>query len=138
VTAGGFTGLAHLVAATSPLAVTAALPGTPASVPIARRLVREALPDCPRAGDLMLAVTELAANAVAHSASGQGGSFTVRLRTGPGWARIEVTDDGPAAGPPAPRNGWGLAIVAGVTDRAAAVIQPDSSRTAWAEVRWPA
>jgi anti-sigma regulatory factor (Ser/Thr protein kinase) len=128
----------HPVAAISPLTVTATLPGRPASVPIARRLLREALAECPRAGDLMLAVTELSTNGIAHSASGQGGSFTVRLRAKPGWARIEVTDDGPAAGRPAPRNGWGLAIVAGITDRSAAVIQPDGCRTAWAEVDWPA
>jgi anti-sigma regulatory factor (Ser/Thr protein kinase) len=126
----------HLVAATSLLTVTATLPGTPASVPIARRLVREALPGCPRADDLMLAVTELAANAVAHSASGRGGSFTVRLRSRPGWTRIEITDQGPAEVQRSAGNGWGLAIVAGITDRAAAVIQPDGCHTAWAEVSW--
>lgn len=70
----------HLVIATTPPAVTATLPGTPASVPVARRLVREVLVGCPRSGDLMLTVTELATNAINHSASGQGGSFTVRVR----------------------------------------------------------
>ena len=104
---------------------------------IARRLVREALSDWPRADDLMIAVTELGTNGISHSASGQDGSFTVRLRTAPGWARIEITDDGPAADDPSPRHGWGLAIVAGVTDRASAVIQPDGCRTAWCEVSWP-
>jgi anti-sigma regulatory factor (Ser/Thr protein kinase) len=136
VTPTGSIGLMHLVTDTSPLTVTATLPGTPASVPIARRLIRGALPGCPRADDLMLAVTELATNTIAHSASGEGGSFTLRLRAEPGWARIEVTDDGPAQSQPAPRNGWGLAIVAGVTDRAAAVTQPDGCRTASAEVAW--
>jgi hypothetical protein len=136
VTATGFVSLMHLVVAASPLTVTATLPGTPASVSIARRLVREALSDCPRADDLMLAVTELTTNGISHSSSGQGGSFTVRLRTAPCWARVEVTDDGPASGDPSPRNGWGLAIVAGVTDRAGAVIQPDDCRTAWCEVSW--
>jgi anti-sigma regulatory factor (Ser/Thr protein kinase) len=136
VTAAGFTSVMHLVVATRPLTVTATLPGMPASVPIARRLIRETLPDCPRADDLMLAVTELATNSIAHSASGQGGSFTVRLRTGPCWARIEVTDDGPADGQASASNGWGLAIVADITDRAAVVIQPDGCRTAWAEVTW--
>ncbi|MEP7023042.1 MAG: ATP-binding protein [Actinomycetota bacterium] len=138
VIAAGFTSLMHLVVATGPLTVTATLPGTPASVSIARRLVREALPDCPRADDLMLAVTELTTNTVAHSASGQGGSFTVRLRTAPRWARIEVTDDGPAAGEPGQSNGWGLAIVSDITDRATTVIQPRGCRTAWCEVSWPA
>jgi anti-sigma regulatory factor (Ser/Thr protein kinase) len=127
----------HLVAAASPLTVTATLPGTPESVRIARQLIREALPECLRAGDLMLAVTELGTNAITHSASGQGGSFTVRLGTSPGWARIEITDDGPAASQPTPRNGWGLAIVVGITDRVGTVIQPDGCRIAWAEVTWP-
>jgi hypothetical protein len=51
VTVPGFVSLMHLVVATSPLTVTATLPGTPESVSIARRLVREAVADCPRADD---------------------------------------------------------------------------------------
>jgi two-component sensor histidine kinase len=137
VTAAGFTSVMHLVIATSPPAVTATLPGTPKSVPVARRLVRETLTGCPRAGDLMLTVTELAANSIKHSASGHGGSFTVQVRTDPGWARVEVTDDGPAQGNTSVSNGWGLAIVADVTDQTGAIIQPDGRRTAWAEVFWP-
>jgi two-component sensor histidine kinase len=132
-----FTSLMHLVVATSPMSITATLPGTPSSVPTARRLIRDALPGCPRADDLMLAVSELASNGIAHSATGQGGTFTVRLRTASQWARVEVTDDGPKAGLPSPHNGWGLTIVREVTDRAAAVIQPDGRRTAWCEVTWP-
>jgi hypothetical protein len=38
---------------------------------------------------------------------------------------------------PGGSNGWGLTIVGEVTDRAAAVIQPDGGRVAWAEVTWP-
>jgi hypothetical protein len=112
------------------------LPGTAASVPAARRFVADALGGCPRADDLILAVSELVSNAVAHSASGQGGAIVVQVRTAPRWARIEVTDDGPAAGRPSRRNGWGLQIVASVTDRSGATIQPDGRRTAWAEVTW--
>jgi anti-sigma regulatory factor (Ser/Thr protein kinase) len=107
VTAAGLTFLMHLVVQARPLTFTATLPGQASSVPVARRLARSALPGCPRVDDLTLAVTELATNAIAHSASGQGGTFTLSVRTGPGWARIEVTDGGPADGPPAPGNGWG-------------------------------
>jgi anti-sigma regulatory factor (Ser/Thr protein kinase) len=128
----------HLVVATSPPTVTATLPGEPASVPVARRLTRAMLADCPRADDLMLAVTEFSANAIKHSASGEDGSFTVQVRTEPGWARVEVTDDGPAQGSTSVSNGWGLAIVADITDRASAVIRADGCRNAWAEVNWPA
>lgn len=128
----------HLVMQASPPALTATLPGTPASVPLARRLARTALPHCPRADDLMLAVTEMAANAITHTASGQDGSYTISIRTGSQWARIEVTDGGPASRRPTPGNGWGLALVVGVTDRAGAETAPDGRRTAWAEVTWPA
>jgi signal transduction histidine kinase len=85
----------------------------------------------------MLAVSELAANAICWSASGHGGTLTVRLRTAPRWARVEVTDDGPIPELPPGGNGWGLAIVAGVTDRSGATVQPDGRRTAWGEVTWP-
>lgn len=136
VIAAGFTSVMHLVVAISPLTVTATLPGTPASVPVARRLMREALPDCPRTGDLMLTVTELATNAITHSASGQGGSLVVRLRTETRWARVEITDEGPAKSVAPVSNGWGLEIVAGITDKAGADIEPDGCRTAWAEVTW--
>jgi hypothetical protein len=73
-----------------------------------------------------------------HLSSGNDGSFTVRLRTAPRGARVEVTDDGPAEGQPSASNGWGLTIVANVTDRASAAIQPDGCRTAWCEVTWSA
>ena len=101
--------LMRLVVQTRPLALTATLPGTPFSVPVARQLARAMLLGCPRADDLMLAVTELATNAIAHSASGQGGSFTLSVRTGPQWAMVEVTDEGPAS-QPVTGNGWGLAL----------------------------
>jgi two-component sensor histidine kinase len=138
VNGAALTGLMHLTVATRPLTFTATLPGTPASVSIARRLLRVALSDCPRADDLALAVTELAANAVAHSASGQGGSFTVRVRTVGQWARLEVTDGGPGTSPASLCNGWGLTIVASVTDDTGATFAADGRRTAWAEVTWPA
>src|SRR4051794_35578821 len=129
--------LMHLVIAPGTADLTATLPGTPAAVAIARRLAREALTGCPRVDDLVLAVSELASNAIIHSASGQDGTFALRIRTAPRWARVGVTDQGPAANPPTARNGWGLAIVADVTDRTGATIRPDGSRLAWAEVTWP-
>jgi serine/threonine-protein kinase RsbW len=113
------------------------LPGIPASVPAARRFARDCLADCPRLDDLVLAVSELASNAIAWSASGCGGTFTVRVRTAPRWARVEVTDAGPAPVPATTSNGWGLGIVAEVTDRAGDTIAADGQRTAWAEATWP-
>lgn len=115
----------------------AALPGVPASVPAARWLVRDALADCPRADDLAHAVTELASNAVIHSAARDGSTVTVTVRTAPRWARIEVTDPGPALGPAQPGNGWGLGIVAALTDRHGTCHGPGTAHTAWAEASWP-
>jgi two-component sensor histidine kinase len=133
----GATSLMRLVI-TNRTALAMTLPGKPASVRTSRRLARDLLAGCPRADDLALAITELATNAISHSASGQDGSFTVRVRTAPQWARIEVTDDGPGARPASVRNGWGLKLVASVTDRTGAAFGPGGQRTAWAEVTWPA
>jgi len=116
----------------------AGFPGRAASVPAARRFVLGALAGCPRADDLALAVTELAANAVTWSAAGEDGSFTVRVRAAPRWARVEVTDPGPAQAPSAQSNGWGLRIVAEIADRAGTTHGPGATRTGWAEVTWPA
>jgi Histidine kinase-like ATPase domain len=115
----------------------ATLPGVPESVSIARRFVRDALPGCPRADDLAQAVTELAANAFHWSAAGEAGTFTVTVRTAPRWARVEVTDPGPAAAPTARGHGWGLLITAAVTDRHGTRYGPGRARTGWAEVTWP-
>lgn len=51
---------------------------------------------------------------------------------------VQGDHEGAAEVEPSAGNGWGLAIVADVTDRAGAVIQPDGCRTAWCEVTWPA
>lgn len=120
-----------------PDAARVTLPGIPSSVRAARRFVRDVLPGCPRADDLQLAVSELASNVLAWSASGCGGTFTVYVRTAPRWARIEVADEGPAPVPAASGNGHGLRIVAAVTDRAGHTVARGGQRTQWAEASWP-
>jgi Histidine kinase-like ATPase domain len=121
-----------------PVLAEISFPGRAASVPAARRFVLGALPGCPRADDLALAVTELASNAVTWSAAGEDGMFTVRVRAAPRWARVEITDPGPARRPSAQSNGWGLRIVREVADRAGTARGPGPTRTGWAEVTWPA
>jgi anti-sigma regulatory factor (Ser/Thr protein kinase) len=127
----------RVVAASTKADVSIVLRGIPANVGTARRFARAAMADCPRADDLVLAVSELATNAIAWSASGCGGTFTVRVRTASRWARVEVADEGPAPVPAASGNGFGLGLVASVTDRTGHNIGADGSRTAWAEVAWP-
>jgi anti-sigma regulatory factor (Ser/Thr protein kinase) len=140
VNGAGITSLMDRVVTLStaaPAAEEATLPGIPASAGAARRFVARALDGCPRAEDVVLAASELAANAITHSASGNGGMLTVRVRTAPRWARVEVTDHGPAR-MPGHRNGWGLVIVKRCCDRSGTTRHSDGRRTAWAEVTWPA
>jgi two-component sensor histidine kinase len=140
MTGAGITALMEQVitATATPRPLRLQLTGAAGSVPDARRFVRDTLAGCPRADDLAQAVTELAANAIAWSAAGEGGTFTVTIRRAPRWARVEVTDPGPALLPAATGNGWGLGIVAMVTDRSGATYGPGSQRTAWAEATWHA
>jgi anti-sigma regulatory factor (Ser/Thr protein kinase) len=51
----------------------------------------------------VLLVSELATNAIAHSESGRGGSFTVTVIHRAGDVRVEVADQG---GTWAPRGEW--------------------------------
>jgi anti-sigma regulatory factor (Ser/Thr protein kinase) len=140
VNGAGLTGLmSHVLArVTAPEpARSAAFAGVRESAGAARRLVAGTLAGCPRVDDLVTAVSELATNAILHSASGEGGAFTVTIRTAPRWARVEVTDAGPPARPGGVSNGRGLVVVRGVADRAGHSIAPDGARTGWAEVTWP-
>ena len=128
--------------------------GTPASVREARRFVAEMLPGCPAREVLVACVSELSTNAIAHTASGRGGTFTVAVDLPrDGVARIAVTDEGGASVPVArpldpvapglmAEGGRGLALVAACTNRWG-VAEGDRKgpggpgRTVWAEACWP-
>jgi anti-sigma regulatory factor (Ser/Thr protein kinase) len=117
-------------------------PGLPAIVPSVRKFVCGILADSPCADDMELIAAELASNAIRHSPAGQrGGEFTVTIRTGPGWARIEVsdTDAGEWNAPPGAdldaEYGRGLAIVAALADKIGHDITP-TGQAVWAEVGW--
>lgn len=71
-------------------------PGTPDQLRSARAALRTFLDGCPATDDVALLVTELAANAIAYSASGRpGGTFTVRVGHVHGsHVRAEVQDAG--------------------------------------------
>jgi anti-sigma regulatory factor (Ser/Thr protein kinase) len=120
-------------------------PGLAAIVPSARRFVRGVLADLPRADDMELIASELVSNAIRHTPAGDpGGEFTVTVRTGPDWARIEVSDTGsgewhpdPDDGSPDDEYGRGLAIIAALADKFGHVVDA-SGQTVWAEVCWTA
>ena len=117
--------------------------GTPASVPDARRFVAELLVGSPARETLMTCVSELCANAIAHTASGDGGTFIVSVALPrDGVARVAVTDEGSSSVPSvsafdvAAEGGRGLALVAACTSRWGwAEAYP--GRTVWAEACWP-
>jgi anti-sigma regulatory factor (Ser/Thr protein kinase) len=122
--------------------------GEPEQVPAARAFVAAALAGCPARETLSACASELAANAVAHTASGAGGVFAVEVsRPANGVALVAVTDLG-APGEPAvrPRNaghefaesGRGLALVAACSSRWGYREAGDGrGRTVWAEATWP-
>jgi serine/threonine-protein kinase RsbW len=116
--------------------------GAPASVPEARRFVAELLAGCPAREVLMTCVSELCANAIAHTDSG-GGVFIVEVSLPrPGVARIAVTDEGSASVPVAgaldlmAEGGRGLAMVAACTSRWG-YADAHPGRVVWAEACWP-
>jgi anti-sigma regulatory factor (Ser/Thr protein kinase) len=102
---------------------SAVLPGVPESARRARAVVTRTLGhDHPAAPAAASCVSELAANAISHTRSGQpGGTFTVSVHDGGDTVRIAVTDAGSTARPrvrrprPASTRGRGLALVAALS-----------------------
>ena len=72
---------------------TATYPGRADQVQYARREVARHLAGCPAADDAVLIVSELASNAIVHSAS-RGEFFTVRAELHPGYVWVEAEDLG--------------------------------------------
>jgi anti-sigma regulatory factor (Ser/Thr protein kinase) len=95
-------------------------------------LVREQVAACAaaagvpedRAVDVILAVHELAANAVRHGA----GSGRLQIHAANGALRCEVSDAGPGAGPWPLRQGHGLWIVREVADQVTMSSRPSGSQ----------
>jgi len=88
-----------------------------------REFVRLVLGPLPVVDDTVLLASELATNAVIHTASGQGGAFDVAVSRYPRAVRVEVHDAGSHQVPmPRPRDhlteeGRGLGLVSLMADR---------------------
>ncbi|MEV5751904.1 ATP-binding protein [Actinoallomurus sp. NPDC052308] len=117
------------------------LPGTERSVADGRRFVREALGGRhPAADAVKLSVSELATNAVKHTASGTGGQITISLAAAGNAVRAEVTNDGATGSEPRLENrpavdaehGRGLILIDTVADRWGVTRSADRT-TVWAE-----
>lgn len=121
--------------------------GHPRQVPLVRAFVAAALAGCPARDTLVTCASELAANAIRHTASGAGGLFAVEVRRpAPGVARVAVTDAGGPCEPSVPADGdpnelaeggRGLALVAALASDWGHQMVPGGGRTVWAEATWP-
>jgi serine/threonine-protein kinase RsbW len=96
------------------------LPGVPGSVREARRFTCRQLPAGDAADAAALAVSELATNAIEHTASGlPGGTFTVAITAVPRGVAIFVVDQGPRPAARTAARAWdehgrGLVVVAAI------------------------
>jgi anti-sigma regulatory factor (Ser/Thr protein kinase) len=118
----------------------ASYPGVPEAVTVARHHVAQALAGVPCAEDLVFAVSEVGANAVVHSRSGQpGGWFSVAADVIPGvLAAVVVTDQGgPWGGRAADTYPHGLEIVRTMATEVR-VDGDDDGRTVWVIFPWEA
>lgn len=130
--------------------------GVPASLAEVRVFVAAVVGDRPGAAEVILVVSELAANAILHSLSGDpGGQFVVHLAIYRDRWQMRIDDGG---GPTVPRicsadghglfpfeesscgcnpeSGRGLALVAAMS-RAWGVLGDEYSRAVWAEILFP-
>jgi anti-sigma regulatory factor (Ser/Thr protein kinase) len=118
------------------------LPCLASQVATARRFVGGQLTDCPLWDSAVLIVSELATNVVRYSPARNGGKFTVRVETEPGWARIEVSTDGreewdakAAMSDESAESGRGLGIVYNLSSNMGHSWDGERD-TVWAELQW--
>ncbi|MFI9837135.1 ATP-binding protein [Nonomuraea sp. NPDC051941] len=120
----------------------ARLPGVPSQVARARGLVTAALGrDHPLYDDAALLTSELATNAILHTRSGAGGSFTVTVSSSETAVRVLVSDAG-SDGPPCvcrtsaqSTSGRGLPLIEALSHRWG-FTREDGTTTVWFELLW--
>ncbi|GAA2206877.1 ATP-binding protein [Nonomuraea monospora] len=116
------------------------LPGMPSQVARARELVGAALGrDHPLYDDVALLTSELATNAILHTKSGAGGSFTVSVVSSAVVVRVFVSDGGSDEPPCVCRtsmqatSGRGLPLIEALSDRWGFVREAGAT-TVWFEL----
>lgn len=111
--------------------------GDLANVRQARTITSRALSGLPAADTATLVVSELVANAILHSASGDaGGRVQLDVVAWQGRALVAVTDEGGPERPHVPddqdEHGRGLELVGALADRWGFEITHGGGRRAWA------
>jgi anti-sigma regulatory factor (Ser/Thr protein kinase) len=114
--------------------------GSAAQIRVVRADLGALLAGCPMADDVILCVSELAANATLHSRSGlQGGTFTVRASIDIGRSvQVEIEDKGGpwSSTPTDPGRHHGLDIIRALaTDWG--ITGDHIARTIWVRFNWP-
>ena len=115
-------------------------PGEERQLGMLRQWLSSLLPECPARDDVMCVATELATNAVRHTASGRGGWFAVEITWQRRMVRVAVADCGAPTGPqliddPTADHGRGLVLVRGLSERTG-VIGDHRGRLMWADNPW--
>jgi anti-sigma regulatory factor (Ser/Thr protein kinase) len=114
---------------------TETYPAEALQVGLARAALAGWLRGCPRADEAILIASEFAANSVLHSASHDGGTFTLRAEVRADRLRIEVEDAGGPwrDGPRDDSRPHGLDVVNAITGPGNWGLDGDTrGRTAWA------
>jgi len=116
---------------------TGIYPAEPRQVGLARAALAGWLGGCPQADEAILVASEFATNSVLHSASRDGGAFTLRAEVRQDHLRIEVEDAGGPwrGGPPDDDRPHGLYVVAAIAGPGNWGISGDAGgRAAWARL----
>ena len=98
------------------------------------------LPQHPARDDVISVATELASNALRHTASGRGGWFAAEITWRRSIVRVAIADGGGPAEPhviddPAAEHGRGLLLVRGLSVRAG-MTGDQRGRLVWADIAW--
>jgi anti-sigma regulatory factor (Ser/Thr protein kinase) len=106
-----------------------------------REFIAQVVDGCPVADDVVLLASEVVTNAIVHTASGSGGTFTVVVQPGGRMIRVEVHDGGSET-PPDVRpaddlagSGRGLSLVDSLATRWGHLGDPNG-RVVWFEAEW--
>jgi len=106
-----------------------------------REFVAQAVDGCPVADDVILLASEVAANAIVHTASGKDGTFTVVVHPLDDLVRVEVHDGGSDSSPDVRAaedlagSGRGLGLVESLATRWGHLGNRDG-RVVWCEAAW--